>query len=230
MIPEPGTSLGPLALLAMREAGADGYALYRNGHDGGVECFSSGGFLLPEQNPDDQLVVRIPLRVVDIQAGVACFLFQGKAIREDQQAVLERAARTIENVWSLSGTSERVLALAIRISRLQAEVADLKIADRTRGFLERAVPNATEIMAEHVAEVSRAHRLEALLEQKVRELEIQLSERRLVSEANSLLRSSYGLSEEQAYGRLRLTSRRSRQRLGEVARRFLETARQKKQA
>lgn len=36
------------------------------------------------------LVVKIPLRVVHIQAGMACFLFQGESIREEQQAVLER--------------------------------------------------------------------------------------------------------------------------------------------
>ena len=161
---------------------------------------------------------------------MACFLFQGESIREEQQGVLERAARTIEKLWSLSVTSERLLAPTIRISRLEAEVADLKIADRTRGFSERAVPNATEIMAEHVAEVARAQQVEALPEQKVGELDTQLRERRLVSEANSLWLSSYGPSEAQAYVRLRLTSRRSRQRLGQVARRRLRTSRPTKQA
>jgi hypothetical protein len=70
-----------------------------------------------------------------------------------------------------------LLALTIRISRLQAEVADLKIAD----------PKSWRSMWRK----SREHGgWKRSLKKKERERDTQLRERRLVSEANSLLRSS----------------------------------------
>lgn len=48
------------------------------------------------------------------------------------------------------------MQLATRIGRLQAELADLKIADRARGFLAHPEPNATGIVARHVESVLQA--------------------------------------------------------------------------
>ena len=56
-----------------------------------------------------------------------------------------------------------------------------------------------------------------LLQQFAQDLEEQIEERRLIARAKSLLQNTYGISEEQAHARLRLSSLRSRRRLGEVA-------------
>jgi hypothetical protein len=224
MKPEYAASLGPLALLAMREAGADGYALYSNRPDGSPVCLSICGSSVPDRDEDGQTVVSFPLQVEQRDVGQIAWVFASPLVPEHIRTRLEHMARTMGNVWGFSETSERLLVLTAHVSRLRGELADLKIADRARGFLDRPVPNATELMAAHVAMVAQAHRLETLLEEKAHEMEMQLRERRLISEAKSLLRNSQGLSEEQAYSHLRLTSRRSRQRLGEVARRFIESA------
>ena len=224
MKPEHAESLSPLALLAMREAGADGYALYAVGADGHEVCLSMCGASVPPRIEDEPAILRFQLRVAGSDVGQIAFVFRSQP-PEPVRVRLEQTAGTLEAIWKLSETPSRLLQLTTRVSRLQGELADLKIADRVRGFLDQPVPNATEIIAEHVAACSQARRLEALLEQKVRDLEAERLDRELVSEAKLLLRNAYGLSEEQAYNRLRSTSRRSRQRLGEVARRFIETAR-----
>jgi hypothetical protein len=223
MEPEYAASLGPLALLAMREVGADGYALYANRPDGSRACLSTGGSSVPDHGEDGRTVVSFPLHVEQREVGQVAWVFGAPVVPDHIRARLEHMAGTLGNVWAFPETPERLLVLTTRISRLRGELADLKIADRARGFLDHPVPNATELITAHVALVAQALRLETLLEEKVQDLETQLGERKLISEAKTLLRSAHGLSEEEAYSHLRLTSRRSRQRLGEVARRFIET-------
>ena len=64
--------------------------------------------------------------------------------------------------------------------------------------------------------------LAALLEQMQRDLEQQLAERNLIASAKELLQSTQGLSEEQAYSQLRTSSRKSRQRMADVAQKFIK--------
>ena len=223
MQPGHAKSLAPLALLAMQETGADGYVLYRHSLDGGAPvALCSWGMPVPDRSQNGLTVAAFPLRKESVLVATVAFVFRAPAISEGSRSVLERLARTIESVWSLSGTPDTLVQLARRISQLQAELADLKIADRISGFLKNPEPNATEIIARHVEGVVETRRLQTLLEQSARDLEFQISERKLIAEAKALLQRSYGLSEEEAYTRLRLSSRRSRRRLGEVAQQLIE--------
>src|SRR5215467_2533954 len=193
-------SLEPLALLAMQAAGADGYALYQLGPENTSRvCLCTGGAPIPDQSHDAHPVIHFPLRVEGRELGLLAFLFPAPGVAEEKRALLERMLRALEGVWSLSESQQRLAGLAARISNLQAELADIKIADRARSFLESPLPNAVELIVEHVEGVLQARRLEALLTELACDLEQQLAERKVVSQAKSLLRSTYGLSEEQAH-------------------------------
>lgn len=220
---EQAGSFAPLALLAMRETGAAGYVLYAYENGGSLPVrLASCGLAVPVRDQEGFSVARFPLWVQNREVGTVAFVFRQPAIPEPAWRSLQRMARTLEAVWSLFVAPDRVVELATRISRLQAELADLKIADRARGFLIHPEATGGGVMALHVDSVLQARRFESLMAETVRELENQIEERKLVSQAKTLLQSTYGLSEEQAHARLRLTSRRSRRRLGDVAQQFLK--------
>jgi len=61
-----------------------------------------------------------------------------------------------------------------------------------------------------------------MLEQRLRELEEEIAERKLTTQAKVVLQSAYGMSEEQAHLHLRTISRRSRKPLREIAREVIE--------
>lgn len=216
-------SLAPLALLAMREAGADGCALYRRSPESAtlVRMYAYG-VMEPDNRERDVSVASFMLRLENGEVGKLVFAFRAPGIPEGARHVLEQTARTMESIWSLYHASESAVQLASRVGRLQAELADVKIADRVRGFLVNPKPNATGIIAHHVQGILQARRLPILLESLARELEDQLAERQWIAQAKNLLQGTQGLSEEQAYAQLRVSSRKSRRRLGAVAQQFIE--------
>jgi response regulator NasT len=100
-------------------------------------------------------------------------------------------------------------------------LADLKIAERARGFALNPRPNAIGIISHHVDSVLQTHRLPTQLQQIAEDLEHQLAERALISRAKNLLQSAQGISEDQAYALLRASSRKSRRKIGAVARQVI---------
>ncbi len=222
MRPDHAGSLAPLAILAMRETGADGYALYAHETDGPPVRLSSCGLPVPAAPQEGLCVARFPLRIQNREVGLLAFVFRAPEIPEGAARPLNRLTRTLESIWSLYATPDRAIDLVTRITRQQAELADLKIADRAQGFLTHPEPGAGEAMALHVECVLRARRFEALLDQFARDLEDQIEERKLITRAKSLLQSAHGLTEEEAHAQLRLSSRRSRRRLAEVAQQLIK--------
>jgi hypothetical protein len=211
-------SFAPLALLALRETGAAGYGLYayESGSTVPVRLYGCG-LPIPAGPQPGLAAARFALQVENRKVGFIAFVFRAPAVPEEANRALERLARTLESVWSLFVTPPAVIELAKRISRRQAELADLKIAERAQGFLNHCEPGAGETMALHVECVLRTRRFEALLEQCARDLEDQIEERKVIAQAKSLLQMVHGVSEEEAYAQLRLSSRRSRRRIFEVA-------------
>jgi AmiR/NasT family two-component response regulator len=61
-----------------------------------------------------------------------------------------------------------------------------------------------------------------MLEQRLPELEEEIAERKLTTQAKVVLQSAYSMSEEQAHLHLRTISRRSRKPLREIAREVIE--------
>jgi len=223
-------SVTSLALFAMYAAGADGYGLFEvDKANGALSLRDSNGLEMPLWlDPADRgikstegiAVVLFPLYVDAALAGSLAFVFRGSEIPGEKFSILSRLAAIIEAVRALPHTTA---GLAARIGTLDAELAGIKIAERTRGILAGGIPEqqAVEMLATHVKRVLDGRQFGSVLEQLLPDLEDQVASRRVVIRAKSLLESRHGMSEEQAYIHLRVKSRSSRRRLSDVAQELL---------
>jgi hypothetical protein len=218
-------SLHPLALLAAREAGADGFAIHQTDSAGGAgEVKFDWGVPVPDPGETSLTVASVPLHAGDQVIGTLTFVFRGAAISPRAQSVLERIAAVIQEVWRLSLLSDAYARKAARIGELETALADSKIADRARGLLaDSASPrDAVDTIIRHVESVLRPGQLGTVLTQLTQEIEQEIAERELANRAKAVLQSRYGMSEDQAHVHLRLVSRKSRKRLRDVARDVLD--------
>jgi len=218
-------SLQPLAMIALKEAGADGYAIYEVDPTTEVrELKLSWGVSVPEASQDGFTLKSFPLRAGDVVTGSLVFVFRGGAISPATHAVLERLAATIEEVWRLSLVPAAYARAASRIGELETELADSKIADRARGLLASGVlpRDAIDTIVRHVESVLRPGELITVLQQLNQDFEQEIAERELANRAKAILQRRYGMSEDQAHVHLRVISRKSRKRLREVARYVLK--------
>lgn len=209
-------SLHSLALLAAREAGADGFAIYITASGGQREVKLSWGELGPES-------ISFPLDAGEEESCLLAFTFRSQAIFPRVRPVLERLAGVIKDVWRLSLLPAAYARQAARIGELETALAASKIADRARGMLATGtpLPDAVDTIVRHVESVLRPGPLQTVLGQLMKEIEQEIAERELASRAKAILQSRYGMSEEQAHVHLRLVSRKSRKRLRDVAREVL---------
>jgi hypothetical protein len=218
-------SLQPLALIALKEAGADGYAIYQIDPETDARELKFGwGASVPEAGQDGFTLESFPLRMGDAVTGLLVFVFRGKAVSASVRAVLERIAGTIQAVWRLSLVPATYAQAAARIGELETELADSKIADRARGLLANGVlpGDAIDTIVRHAESVLRPGELRTVLGQLNQEIEQEIAERDLATRAKAVLQSRYGMSEDQAHVHLRLVSRKSRKRLRDVARDVLQ--------
>jgi hypothetical protein len=213
-------SLQPLAMIAAREAGADGCAIHQFDAAGPRQEMFSWGVPAPEAGQTGFTVASFPLRADDAATGVLTFVFRGAVISPRAQSLLERIAGIIEEVWRLSDVPAVYARNAARIGELETALADSKIADRARGLLANHVrdSDAIDTIVRHVESVLRPSQLRTALGQLTKEIEQELAERELAAQAKAVLQSRYGMSEDQAHVHLRQVSRQSRKRLRDVAR------------
>jgi hypothetical protein len=95
-------SLTLLAALGVREAGADGYAIYQIDRDLGVlALISAQGAPVPDAVGEDGAVASFPLRSRNGAMGTLQFVFRGKAVSREGRAALGRIAAMAESVWHL---------------------------------------------------------------------------------------------------------------------------------
>jgi hypothetical protein len=220
-------SVTSLALFAMQAAGADGYSWSERDEPRGVMVPPySSGFSVPRWERGEVpagIVARDGVAVVSypMGAGLLVFVFRRETVPEEHLAILDRMAAVIEAVYAIPHTTAQ---LAARIGKLDAELAGIKIAERTRGYLANGDRNGETVDAvvQHVETVMQARPFAAALEQLLPELEDRLDERRAVVRAKALLQRVHGMTEEQAYLHLRYRSRSTRRRLREVAQEFIE--------
>lgn len=226
-------SLQPLAQIALADTGADGYAIYQvDPITESRELKLAWGAPVPEPGDAGFTVDSFPLRVGEAVSGILIFVFRRSAIAPATRAALERAAGAIEGVWRLALIPSVYARNAARIGELEIELADSKIADRACGMLAKgATPrdaidtDAIDTIVRHVESVLRPGQLETVLLQFTQQIEQEIAERELTSRAKAVLQSRYGMSEDQAHVHLRMVSRKSRKRLRDVARDFLEEPR-----
>jgi hypothetical protein len=223
-------ALSGLMLFAMQAAGADGYSWCEVDSATGalVERYSIG-ISVPRwavlarvsdgtsvTSRDGVTVIRYPLRAEGALTGLLAFAFRRNAVTEEEVVILSRMAAPIENLLAVPITTAR---LAARIGRLDAELAGIKIAERTRGLMANgaARSEAVEGIVRHVESVLEGRQFGAVLDQLLPDMEERVQERKAVARAKELLQGYQGMSEEQAYMYLRYRSRTTRRRLGEVA-------------
>jgi hypothetical protein len=218
-------SLHPLAQIALADTGADGYAVYQVDPLTELrELKFAWGAPVPESGDAGFTVHSFRLRVGEDLDLVLIFVFRGSAIAPATRAALERIAGAIEAVWRLALVPVVYARSAARIGELEIELADSKIADRACGMLAKGASprDAIDTIVKHVESVLRPGQLETALEQLTQQIEQEIAERELTSRAKAVLQSRYGMSEDQAHVHLRSVSRKSRKRLRDVARDFLE--------
>jgi AmiR/NasT family two-component response regulator len=210
-------SLSALAQVAMREAGADGYAFFRS-HPASFDLApqdASGVNITQDAVMDGAAGVTVYRLGTD---GILAFAFQAEADVVRAKPQLDKIAASIESVWSAAQAAARYSDLASQVADLEARLLDSKIADRVRGFLvHRDEASPIEAITRHVEGVLRPESTGQVLEKLSRELEDEVEERRLTNRAKAILRSVHGMTEEEAHAHLRLTSRKTRRKLKEVA-------------
>src|SRR5580658_514500 len=99
------TSASVLAALAMREAGADGFALFERANDGHLSRLDGGGTWIDEVNlagAPGVTVTSYALRSGNERTGVIAFAFEGRVLTLAAKSRLCRVAAAIEQVWQLT--------------------------------------------------------------------------------------------------------------------------------
>jgi hypothetical protein len=196
-----------LAQLAAKAAGAEGYSV--------VSRYSD------ESDTARALsCVSYPIHLDASHVATLAFTFSEVPIPEEKLSLLNQMAAVIQAVqWSPLATAR----VAARIASLDAELADIKIGERTQGLLASGAPagEAVETIVRHVEHVLERRQIGAVFDQLLPDLEERVEERKLLMKAKALLQDECGMSEEQAYLHLRIRSRSSRKRLREVARELI---------
>lgn len=220
-------SLAQLMLLAMRESGAEGCTLYgRNSESAVLTLLHTMGTAPSDAGPSEPGLITFPLSAEDGSAGLVTFRFGPRALSKTARTILQRMAGTFEAVWRLSYEPGVCAGLARQIGHLEAQLAEVKIADRARGLIEHlgSSHDAVDTMTHHVDSVLQSRRFRVILKELMRELEDQVKEREVTAQAKAVLQSTYGMSEEQAYGHLRITSRKTRKPMREIAQELIAGA------
>lgn len=238
------TSIQVLLNIAKEEAGADGYALYELDEGKGllIRRFADGDWqddirtarkaLLeevhrqPTSAPDreEPQIASFPLRGHTGLAGVLEFAFRpGRTISASHHDTLQRTASAVAAILRRTRTTPLVVRLAARVAGLEAQLADLKIAERAGGLARHhSRAGRAEVLEAHVASVLETSEVEDALALQLKSLEQKLDERRVIGQAKAALQRTLSLTEEEAYLRLRETSRRTRTRLIDIARKVLD--------
>jgi AmiR/NasT family two-component response regulator len=216
-------SLSALALIAMREAGADGYAFFeKTGESVALRRVAGCGVpIAPDSLDGDSQttgVLAYPLRTGGIIDGFLAFALPWPLNAAEVSARLGRILAAIAKLWTASQTAGRYSDLTDRVDELETRLMDWKIGDRARGFLSGSTgAGPAEAIVQHVEDVLRPTRTRQILEEILHELEAEIEARRVITIAKSILQSCTGITEEQAHAHLQTMSRRSRRPIKDVA-------------
>jgi AmiR/NasT family two-component response regulator len=151
-------------------------------------------------------------------------LIERLAARETSAATQKRFDSLMDAIRRRENAAANYAQLVSRIGEMEAALIDAKIASRANGLLENGARGGDVIgtLENHVEGVLRPSEFGTMLQQKLRELEEEIAERKLTAEAKAILQDRHGMSEEQAHLHLRAISRKSRKPLREVARDVIE--------
>jgi hypothetical protein len=158
-------SLVPLARLAMRESGADGFSFYSiDPRSGALTELCSAGSVEAQIGGTSGAVTSFPMPARGKVTGLLTFHFRASSVPAQSQAVVEEIAGAAEAFWDLSRRPEAYTRPAaaledseiqaiwnpMKVGELEVAMADSKIAERARGLLARGGANAVDIVARPV--------------------------------------------------------------------------------
>lgn len=106
--------------------------------------------------------------------------------------------------------------LLVETTRLEWELADHKISERTAGVIASGEAELLRV-GQHVARVLASITQVDALSERLRHLETELADRKKITAAKAILYKHEGLTEQQAYLRLQQLSRRTRRTIADVA-------------
>jgi len=223
-------SICSLATFTMRRIQANGFALFQIDNTGELILHTRCGASVvePEWNGQEWRVtggISIPLCLDGELVGLVAYAVPSLlALDSEMRELLIRTSRVIELLLGVFRAVEEQARFAARIGELEADLADEKIADKVIGLLDARDQRgeAIEAIERHVGKVLGSRSFSQILDNALRELEDRVAERSFTAQAKAVLQAEHGMSEQQAYLHLRLISRRSRQRIGEVARQVLK--------
>lgn len=158
--------------------------------------------------------------------GLLKVAFDSMPLSASTTNALEISARTLATILRAEQSARELPWIATRVWQLQAEIADMKISEKARGFHTNGEsPFLSSALNDHVSTVLKDDPIQEQLEKRLRDLEDRLDERRVLLRAKSHLQNAYKLSEQEAYQKLRDASRRTRQRMRVVAEQILRDSR-----
>jgi hypothetical protein len=163
----------------------------------------------------------------ELGAEASCLLnfgYRKQRVPEDGTLTgLTLLARSVAALLMEEAGLQELVELAKRAGKLEAELADIKIAERVNGFIESKARCAEVIpgLASHIDGVLGGGRLREELRQRVDELEEKVHDRRLINHAKARLQQVAMLTEDQAYLHMRNASRKTRKPLVVVAQEVL---------
>jgi AmiR/NasT family two-component response regulator len=203
-------------LLNLRELEHIGSSAFEHPEAGGFPEVAANGF---------ETFLVLPFLHAGALIGLLTFGWRKPAaLRERQIRSVREIASAISDVTIRARQSSFTIHLANRISQLQAELANGKIADRAKGLLIENRSDAGEVVQHHVSRVLESMSVSVGLQEQLEKLESEVKDRRIVGQAKEFLQEALHLSEEEAYLQLRNTSRQSRRRLPDVASEILRNA------
>jgi hypothetical protein len=219
-------SLFTLALVAMRDAGADGFAYFRWSAAGVFTRSLSSGVAIREgavAERSSENLASFPLHGRGKVDGILAFEFSNAKMCDVARPRLKRFVPTIERVWVAQWLPDTYREVVESISARETELIDSKIAIRARGFLNQEPGGPSlDALLRHVDSVLRPSSKLRTLRQILRELQDEAEERKWADRAKSILRHAHGFSEEEAHAHLRKLSRNSRRPFAEVAREVID--------
>jgi hypothetical protein len=219
-------SMSALAELGMKATSALGYTLFQRTPETRLTSVAGYGQRIEAAElaaGNDQTLLALPLRGSGYSDGIAAYRFASMEARSRANRPLLLLGEAMQALWAVRGQESAFVSLARRLSALESQLIDSRIADRAHGVLtDDVAPPALERIAEHVRSVLESASTTRSIEQLLKELEDEIDERRVAAEAKAILQKTHALSEEQAYTHLRLLSRKSRRRVRDVARDIVE--------
>lgn len=215
-------SLKAFAQIIFRETHATGYAIFElTAADPGLALVVGFGAPIPEAallEKSARAITVFPLHTEGLPDGYAAFSFADHATARSAEESLSTLAAAVEAIWAARHLDSHYLNLLTRLRQLEARLLDSKIVERARGLLAGThEPDVIGAILRHVQTVLRPSATNRTLESIIQELEDEIEERRVTSQAKAILQTTHALSEEQAYTHLRLLSRKTRRRLKDVA-------------